>query len=97
MKTSRLLAIAALVAACVLGGCGRTGGWIIRPAPVDKTLEETVVKADPGLFVSDKVLVLDLDLPLNLLMLELLELNLKMVKLAHLRELRQKLRQPDLL
>ena len=61
MKTTKLLPIAALVAACAMGGCGRTGGWIIRPAPVDKTLEETVVKADPGLFVSDKVLIVDLD------------------------------------
>lgn len=61
MKTTKLFTIAALVATCVLGGCGQGGGWLIRPAPADKTLEETTVKADPGLFVFDKVLMLDLD------------------------------------
>jgi protease-4 len=61
MKTRKLLAIVALAAACVPCGCGRAGGWIIKPAPVDKTLEETAVKTDAGLFVSDKVLILDLD------------------------------------
>ncbi len=42
-------------------GCGRNVGWVIRPAPTDETLRETVIAADPGLFVSDKILVLDVD------------------------------------
>lgn len=61
MKTTNRLAIATVLAtACLAGGC-RSGGWIIKPAPVDEKLKETTVTRDPGLFVSDKVLLLDLD------------------------------------
>lgn len=61
MKTMNRSAVAAVLAAvCLVGGC-RAGGWVIKPAPADDSLQETTVKKDAGLFVTDKVLLLDLD------------------------------------
>lgn len=47
--------------AALAGGCLPAGGVLIKPAPADQTLRESVFSSDPGLFVSDKVLVLDYD------------------------------------
>lgn len=49
------------VGGMLLGGCGHNVGWVIRPIPVEEPLRETVIAADPGLFVTDKILVLDID------------------------------------
>ncbi|MHC4294891.1 MAG: S49 family peptidase, partial [Planctomycetota bacterium] len=49
----------AIVLLCA--GCGRNVGWIIKPVPVDEVLKETTVSSDPGLFVTDKILLLDVD------------------------------------
>jgi protease IV len=59
MKTS--VACALLAAALVAGGCGQNMGYIIKPVPIIEDLTETTVSADKGLFVSDKVLVIDID------------------------------------
>jgi protease-4 len=40
-------------------GCSGSTGYIIKPVPVNETLEETVRSRDPGLFVSDKIVVID--------------------------------------
>ena len=44
-----------------LAGCGPQVGFLVRPIPVDQRLTETVISQDPGLFVSDKIAVLDVD------------------------------------
>jgi protease-4 len=41
------------------GGCGGNTGFIIKPVPVNEQLEETVRLRDPGLIVSDKIVVID--------------------------------------
>ena len=57
-KCLLLLLIGALLPA---GGCGQPVGWLIRPVPLDAALDETVIARDPGLFVTDKIVVVDLD------------------------------------
>ena len=59
MKTRWMLALAAGAVLCV--GCGRNIGLVLKPIPLDQTLRESVISKDPGLFVSDKILVLDVD------------------------------------
>jgi len=58
MKTQIIIAVAALA---VLAGCGENTGWVLKPIPLKEELAETVVAKDEGLFVSDKILVLDVD------------------------------------
>jgi len=58
MKAKLALAVAL---AAVLTGCGKNVGWIIKPVPVDETLRETVVISEPGLFVTDKIVLVDVD------------------------------------
>jgi len=53
--------MACLVAAAALAGCGQPGGWLIRPVPGDRALRETVIRRDAGLFVTDKIALVDLD------------------------------------
>ena len=45
----------------VLAGCGQNVGYVIKPIPLDQRLEETVILADAGLWVSDKIVVIDVD------------------------------------
>jgi len=49
------------IAASALAGCGQGGGWLIKPAPIDEELTESVISRDPGLFVTDKIVVIDVD------------------------------------
>ena len=60
MKRPTLLLI---VAAGVLaaGGCHKNMGLLIRPVALNEGLQETVIDVDPGLFVSDKIAVVDVD------------------------------------
>ena len=60
MKRPTLLLI---VAACVLaaGGCRQNMGLLLRPVALTDALEETVIDTDRGLFVSDKIAVVDVD------------------------------------
>lgn len=44
-----------------LGGCGQNVGYVVKPVPLDESLVETAILRDPGLFVSDKIVVIDLD------------------------------------
>ncbi len=44
-----------------LGGCGQNVGWMLKPVPIEERLVESVVSRDPGLFVSDKIVVVDVD------------------------------------
>ena len=41
-------------------GCGNTG-WVLKPVALGEALKEAVVSRDPGWFVTDKILVLDVD------------------------------------
>jgi len=59
MKT--LWTIAALAAFALAAGCGQGRGFLIKPAPVNEKLEETTLSQDEGLWVTDKILVLDVD------------------------------------
>jgi len=49
------------VGAVLCAGCGRNVGWVIKPAPTDESLRETVIASDPGWFVGDKIAILDVD------------------------------------
>ncbi len=60
MKNITLLLIVVSVAIGA-GGCGEGTGWVIKPIPTDKSLQETTVKADKGLFLAEKVLIVDID------------------------------------
>ena len=55
--------IVLIVAAGVLaaGGCRKNMGLLVRPVALSEELEETVIHADPGLFVSDKIALVDVD------------------------------------
>ena len=60
MKAKRLLIVATAVLLAA-AGCSPGGGWVIKPAPTSDELKETTIATDEGLFVGDKVLVLDVD------------------------------------
>jgi len=59
MRTRWVCLIA--IAALLVGGCGPGAGFLIKPVPVKGELAETTVSCDPGLFVFDKVVVVDVD------------------------------------
>lgn len=59
MKMRVMIVLAAV--GTLLSGCGQNVGWVIKPVPLDAALRETVISTDPGLFVTDKILVLDID------------------------------------
>ena len=59
--TKYLPLICAAGLAMALAGCGENVGWVIKPIPLEEKLVETVVAQDEGLFIADKVLVLDVD------------------------------------
>jgi len=58
MKTKLVFALA--ISAC-LAGCGKNVGWVVKPVPIDEALQETVIASDPGLFVADKIVLIDVD------------------------------------
>lgn len=60
--TERALVLAALAGAVLAtAGCGQNVGWVIKPVLIDEALRETVIAADRGLFVADKIVLLDVD------------------------------------
>lgn len=59
MKTHILL-LAALGLVCVVG-CSPSGGILLRPVSLTDKLSETIVSRDPGWFVSDRVVIIDVD------------------------------------
>lgn len=50
-----------LLGIAFLAGCNQNTGYVIKPIPLDETLQETVVAKDPGWLISDKIAVLDVD------------------------------------
>ncbi|MCK4276308.1 MAG: signal peptide peptidase SppA [Phycisphaerae bacterium] len=57
---SKVLSI--LLGAVFVGaGCHRPSGWVVKPVRIEERLTETVIATDPGLFVGDKIVVVDLD------------------------------------
>jgi protease-4 len=59
MRTGWLWLVPA--ASLLVGGCGQGMGYLIKPVPVKDDLVERTVSSDPGLFVSDKIVVVDVD------------------------------------
>ena len=57
MRTSTLLVLSLIMAA----GCGQNTGYIVKPVSLSEPLQESVVQTDKGLFVSDKIVVIDVD------------------------------------
>jgi len=53
--------VAIVIAGLGLAGCGPGTGYLVKPIPADERIEETVISRDPGLFVSDKIAILDLE------------------------------------
>jgi protease-4 len=61
-KTIHILLVAlAAVGGGLLGGCGQGTGFLIKPVPLDERLVETVVEADGGWFVSDKIAIIEVE------------------------------------
>jgi len=60
MRTNMRIALAALVG-LVLVGCGQNTGWVVKPVPLNEALEETAVASDRGLFITDKIAIVDVD------------------------------------
>jgi protease-4 len=52
-----VLAVSVWISAC---GCGPSG-YLIQPVPIDKTLSETEISRDKGLFIHDKIAVIEVD------------------------------------
>ena len=50
-----------LAVSLLASGCGQNMGYLIKPVPVRDDLVETTVSRDPGLFVSDKIAIVDVD------------------------------------
>jgi protease-4 len=59
MPAMKAIALISLLAGLVLAGCGQNMGYLVKPVPLDQRLEETVISRDEGLFVSDKIAVID--------------------------------------
>jgi len=57
-KVSSCLLAASLL---ILIGCARNVGWIVKPVPLKQKLCESVVRRDPGLLVTDKIALVDVD------------------------------------
>ncbi|RPI63867.1 MAG: signal peptide peptidase SppA [Planctomycetaceae bacterium] len=55
------LMFALVVASLLVGGCSPNTGYVVKPIPLDEQLQETVITADAGWFVSDKIVVIDID------------------------------------
>ena len=59
MKTHIL--IIAVLGLMFLVGCGPGGALLLRPVSITEELEETVVRQDRGWFVTDRVVIVDVD------------------------------------
>ena len=57
---NRLATLALFSVLCFIAGC-MPEGIVIRPAPADRRLQEQVLHKDAGMFVRDKVAVIDID------------------------------------
>ena len=59
-KGNVLFYMALLLSLVALGGCG-TSAFRIELVPVNQQLEETVIQRDKGIFIPDKIAVIDVD------------------------------------
>jgi protease IV len=50
-----------LLSIALTTGCGQQTGWLIKPVPLDESLRETVLTADSGWFIRDKIVIIDVD------------------------------------
>ena len=57
----RMTVIACVTLALCLAGCGQGTGFIVKPIPLHDEMVENVVAADPGMFVSDRIAIIDVD------------------------------------
>ena len=42
-------------------GCGPNVGYVVKPVPLNEEMTETVVASDGGLFVSNRIAIIDVD------------------------------------
>jgi len=56
-----IAAVCLAILVVALSGCGPRGGLLIKPVPLDDRLKEATIASDPGLFVTDKVVIVDVD------------------------------------
>ncbi len=62
MKNTINLSILAVFACLVTAaGCGPNVGYVVKPIPHDERLVETTIASDPGMWISDKIAVIDVD------------------------------------
>lgn len=62
LTLTTVIGLAMLFCALFVVGCGgENTGYLIRPVPLDDRLEESTVRRDPGLFVFDKIAIIDVD------------------------------------
>ncbi len=61
MNARTIILTLCLAGGLLSAGCGPGAGLLVRPVPVDRELEETVIRRDPGLFVTDKIAIVDVD------------------------------------
>jgi protease-4 len=59
-RRNSLLYLGILILPTVLAGCGQTA-FHVELVPTDRQLEETRIQRDAGLFVSDKIAIIDVD------------------------------------
>jgi protease-4 len=55
----KIILVSCAMLALTAIGCMPEGGFLVRPVPVSEKLEESVVGGEQGLFVSDKIAVID--------------------------------------
>ena len=60
MKTHIFL-LGAVMGILAVGGCGKNVGWLLKPVVLTDELAETTIQTDKGLFVTDKIVLLDVD------------------------------------
>jgi len=60
MKT-HLFLLGAMAGILAVGGCGKNVGWVVKPVVLTDELTETTIKTDKGLFVTKKIVLVDVD------------------------------------
>ena len=58
---TKQIMVSVAVLALVAAGCGENVAWVLKPVRLEEKLVETEIYRDKGLFVSDKIVVLDVD------------------------------------
>jgi protease-4 len=57
----KTICVAIVLMGLAVVGCGPSTGYLVKPIPADERLTETTISTDGGLFVSDKIAIIDLE------------------------------------